>query len=91
MYVSCILTVYYLDQTHNSMYMSSSILIIPAHRKFQTYLSPLHASHKSNPFSAPQGYVDSYSTLPCITWEAVTSVEGYPDEGYYDTRWLMGL
>jgi len=43
-------------------------------------------SHKSNPSSVPQGYVDSYSTLiTCVTWEAVTGVEGYPDEGYYDT------
>jgi len=30
-------TVYYLDQTHNSMSMPSSVLIIPAHRKLQTY------------------------------------------------------
>jgi hypothetical protein len=24
-------------------------------------------------------------------WEVVTGMEGYPDEGYYDTRWLTGL
>jgi hypothetical protein len=35
--------------------------------------------------------VDSYSTLTWVTWEAVTGVERYPDEGYYDTRWLKGL
>jgi hypothetical protein len=34
------------------------------------------ASHKSNPSSASQGTVDSYSTLPWVTWEAVTVVEG---------------
>jgi len=30
-------------------------------------------------------------TLIWVTWEAITGVEGYPDEGYYDTRWLTGL
>ena len=35
--------------------------------------------------------MDSYSTLPWVTWEVVTGVEGYSDEGYYDTRWLTGL
>jgi len=37
--------------------------------------------------------VDSYSTrtLPWVSWKAVTGVEGYPDEGYYDTRWLKEL
>jgi len=34
------------------------------------------ASHKSNPSSIPQGYVDSDSTLPCITWVVVTGVQG---------------
>jgi len=42
------------------------------------------ASHKSNLSSVPQGYVDSYSNK-LITWEMVTGMEGYPDEGYYDT------
>ena len=53
--------------------------------------NPYLASHTSNPSSVPQGYVNSYSTLPWIMWEAVTCVEGHPDEGYYDTRWLTGL
>ena len=35
--------------------------------------------------------MDSYSTLPSVTREAVTGVEGYPGEGYYNTRWLTGL
>jgi hypothetical protein len=35
--------------------------------------------------------VDSYSTLPYVTWEAVTGVQGYPDKGYYNIRWLMGF
>jgi hypothetical protein len=35
--------------------------------------------------------VDLHSTLPWVTWEAVTVVEGIPDEGCYDTGWLMGL
>jgi hypothetical protein len=38
----------------------------------------LVASHKSNPSSEPQGIMDSYSTLPLVTWEAVTVVEGIP-------------
>jgi len=49
------------------------------------------ASHKSNPLSVPQGYVDMYSTLPWIMWEAVTGVVGIPCRGYYDTCWLTGL
>jgi hypothetical protein len=49
------------------------------------------ASHKSNPSSVPLDYVDSYSTLTWFTWEKVTAVEGYPDEGYYNTRWITGL
>jgi hypothetical protein len=36
------------------------------------------ASHKSNPSPVPQGIVDLYSTLPWVTWEAVTVVEGIP-------------
>ena len=36
------------------------------------------ASHKSKPSSVPQGYVDSYSTLPWVTWESVTGVERLP-------------
>jgi len=58
----------------------------------QNSLNTNYASHKTNPSSIPQGYVDSYSTLPLVTWEAITGVEGYPDEGYYyNTRWLTGL
>ena len=34
------------------------------------------ASHKSNPSSVPWGIIDSYCTLPRVTWEAVTFVEG---------------
>jgi len=49
------------------------------------------ASHKSNPLSIPQGYVDSYSTLPWVMREVVTGVEGYCDEGSYITCWLKGL
>ena len=36
------------------------------------------ASHNSNPSSLSKDYVDSYSTLPWVTWEAVTVVEGIP-------------
>ena len=39
---------------------------------------PHVASHKSNPSSVPCGIVDLYSTLPWVTWEAVTFVEGVP-------------
>jgi len=41
-------------------------------------LPSIVASHKSNPSFVPQGVVDSYSTLPWVTWEAVTGVEGIP-------------
>ena len=30
-------------------------------------------------------------TLPWVAREAVTGVLGYPDEGYYDTCWRVGL
>jgi hypothetical protein len=36
-------------------------------------------SHKSNPSSVPQGIIGLYGTVTCVTWEAVTVVEGYPD------------
>ena len=35
-------------------------------------------SYKSNPSSILQGYVDSCSTLPWVTWETVAGVEGKP-------------
>ena len=35
--------------------------------------------------------MDSYSTLDQVMWEAVTGEKEYPDEGYYDTGWVMGL
>jgi len=25
-------------------------------------------------------------SLPWVTWEVLTGVEGYPDEGFYETR-----
>ena len=53
--------------------------------------NPYLASHTPKPSSVPQGYVDSYSTLPWLTWKAVTGMQGYPDECYYYTRWLTGL
>ena len=49
------------------------------------------ASHKSNPLSVIQDYVDTYSTLLWVMWEAVTGVEGISCRGYYDTCWLTGL
>ena len=51
----------------------------------------MEASHKSNPSSVPWGIVDSYSTLPWVTWEAVQLWRVYPDGGWYNTRWLTGL
>jgi len=36
---------------------------------------PQEVSHLSNPSSVPQGILDSYSTLPWVTWEVVTFVE----------------
>jgi len=51
----------------------------------------LEGSHKSNPLSILQSYVDTYSTLPWVMWEAVPGVEGIPCRGYYDTYWLMGF
>ena len=53
--------------------------------------NPYLASHTPKLLSVPLGYVDSYSILPRLTWEAVTGVQGYPDEGHYYTRWLTGL
>jgi len=47
------------------------------------------ASHKPKPSSAPQGIVDSYSTLPWDTLEAVTVVDDTPYP--YDTCWITGL
>ena len=45
----------------------------------KTWVTMYHlASHKSNPSSVLRGIVDSYSTLPWLTWEAVTFVEGTP-------------
>ena len=29
--------------------------------------------------------------MPRVTWEVVTGVVVYPDEGYYDTCWIVGL
>jgi hypothetical protein len=55
------------------------------------YFPASGASHKFNPSSVLQGYVDSYSTLPWVTWEAVTDMVVYPVEGYCDTHWLTGL
>ena len=46
-----------------------------------THSSPrqfMPISHKSNPSSVPRGIVDSYFTLPWVTWEAVTGVEDIP-------------
>ena len=35
--------------------------------------------------------MDSYSTVPWVTCEAIIGVEGIPVEGYYDTHWLTRL
>ena len=35
--------------------------------------------------------MDSYSTLPWVTWKVLTGVEEYSDKGYYDTHWQTGL
>jgi len=48
------------------------------------------ASHKSKPSSLPQGTVDSYSTPPWVTWEAVTVVEGIPWWGLLRYRLANG-
>jgi len=49
------------------------------------------ASHKYNPSSVPRGIVDSYSTLPWVTWEAVTGVEGIPCWGLLQHTLANGL
>jgi hypothetical protein len=36
---------------------------------------PCHAFHKSNPSFELRGVVDTYSTLPWVTWEVITRVE----------------
>ena len=48
------------------------------------------ASHKSNPSSVLQGIVDSYSTLPWVTWGAVTVVKGIPWRGLLRHRLANG-
>jgi hypothetical protein len=45
---------------------------------YRSMTNHLSASHKANPSSELQGIVDSYSTIPWVTWEAVTVVEGTP-------------
>jgi hypothetical protein len=42
-------------------------------------------SHKTNPLVRT---TESHASVPWITWEAVTGVEGTPVESCYDTRWL---
>jgi hypothetical protein len=37
-----------------------------------------YTSHKANPSSELRVIVDSYTTIPWVTWEAVTVVEGTP-------------
>ena len=56
-------------------------------------LSLKGASHKPNPLSIPLGIVDLYSTLPWVTWEAVTVVEGIPWWGllWHTGYWGSGL
>ena len=51
----------------------------------------LGGSHKSNPLSVPQCYMDTYSTQPWVMWEAVPGVEGISCRGYYDTCWITGF
>jgi len=41
-------------------------------------VNDLSAYHKSNPSSVTRGIVHSYSSVPWVTWEAVTVVEGTP-------------
>jgi len=47
-------------------------------QQYSIHICSFITSHKSNPSSVLQGYVDSYSTLPWVTVEAVTGVEGVP-------------
>ena len=50
-----------------------------SYRSISPHITTLHlTSHKSNPSSVLRGIVDSYSTPPWVTWEAVTFVEGTP-------------
>jgi len=49
------------------------------------FLNNMSEKCKSTPPSAVQ--VKIYP----VTWEAVTGVVGYPDEGYYNTCWIAGL
>jgi len=41
-------------------------------------LPSIVASHKTNPSTVPWGVVDLYSTLPWVTQEPVTGMEGIP-------------
>ena len=44
-------------------------------RCFSAFGHTVSASHKNNPSSLLRVIVDSYTTLPWVTWEDVTSVE----------------
>ena len=66
-----ILEIFILALRYGIKYILGSLGII-----LVRYRWPKPASHKSNPLSVPQGIVYSYSTLPWVTWEAVTFVEG---------------
>ena len=48
------------------------------------------ASHKSIPSSVFRGIVDSYSTLPWVTWEAIAVMEGTPWWGLLRHRLVNG-
>jgi hypothetical protein len=68
---------------HNQRCGNQHVITFPKPvQYFEKYICEIFAlkttSHKSNPSSAPQGYVDSYTTLPWVTWEVVTGVEGLP-------------
>jgi len=68
----------YTDETslcNISLHLTTDLI---THTVISSNNKAIHASPKSNPSSLPQGYLDLYSSLPWVMWEAVTGVEGIP-------------
>jgi len=68
----------YTDETslcNISLHLTTDLI---THTVISSNNKAIHAFPKSNPSSVPLGYLDSYSSLPWVMWEAVTGVEGIP-------------
>ena len=80
-YTNSLFSKLYLKKTDlkgNSFKKGKTDYITVAGHMTKGKVHPRTASHKSNPSSVPRCMVDSYSTIPWVTWEAVIVVEGIP-------------